>query len=191
MNYLKLIPLGLSILLVTTSLSAKEQQSKKFTADRVFDMEYATDPQISPDGTSVVYVRHSMDRLKDVDKGQLWILNLSEGTNRPLVTGSASAGAPRWSPDGSRLIYATSNDGKPKLRMLYMDSGRSFSVAQFFEGPSEAEWSPNGKYIAFSIFVKSDKPSFATPLTPPEGATWNPSVNVIDDLVFRFDGAGY
>ena len=72
-------------------------ESKRFTADRVFDIEYAADPQISPDGKTIVYVRHSMDRLTDRDVGQLWTINVASGEHRPLVTG-ASAASPRWSP---------------------------------------------------------------------------------------------
>ena len=71
-------------------------ESKRFTADRVFDIEYAADPQISPDGKTIVYVRHSMDRLTDRDVGQLWTINVASGEHRPLVTG-ASAASPRWS----------------------------------------------------------------------------------------------
>jgi dipeptidyl aminopeptidase/acylaminoacyl peptidase len=173
--------------------AAKEDAapSKRFTAERVFDMEYATDPQVSPDGKTVAYVRHSMDRMTDRDKGQIWILDLSDGSNRPLVTGGAGASSPRWSPDGSRMIYSTSTDGKPEIRVLYLDTGRSFPLAQFLEGPSQAVWSPDGKTIAFSMFVPGDTPSFAKPPKPPEGATWNDGVKVIDKLTFRFDGAGY
>ena len=193
MNYRHILMASAWALLVAGGAAAKEDEapSKRFTADRVFDIEYATDPQISPDGKTVAYVRHSMDRMTDKDTGQIWILDLSDGSNRPLVTSDAGASSPRWSPDGSRMVYSTATDGKPEVRVLYMDSGRSFPLAQFLEGPSEATWSPDGKHVAFSMFVKGESPSFAKAPTPPEGATWNPGVKVIDDLTFRFDGAGY
>lgn len=168
-----------------------DDTSRRFTAERVFDIEYATSPQISPDGSKIVYVRHSMDKLKDQDRGDLWIIDVKSGEQRPLVTGGASASSPVWSPDGSKLLYSTSNDGKPELRLLYLDSGDSFSLAQLEEGPSGAKWSPDGNLIAFSMFVADEKPSFATPIEQPEGAEWNEPVKVYDDMTFRFDGAGY
>ncbi|MEQ9317439.1 MAG: S9 family peptidase, partial [Henriciella sp.] len=168
-----------------------EDTSRRFTAERVFDIEYATSPQISPDGSKIVYVRHSMDRLKDQDRGDLWIIDVKSGQQRPLVTGGASASSPVWSPDGSKLLYSTSNNGKPELRLLYIDTGDSFSLAQLEKGAAGAQWSPDGKLIAFSMFVAEEKPSFATPIKQPEGAEWNAPVKVYDDMTFRFDGAGY
>jgi acylaminoacyl-peptidase len=167
-----------------------EAPSKRFTAERVFDIEYATDPQISPDGKTIVYVRRSMDKLADRDVGALWTIDVASGDHRPLVTG-ASAASPRWAPDGKRLVYTTATNGKPEIRVLYLDSGRSFSLAQFTEGPSEAVWSPDGKTIAFTMFVPGEKPGFAKPPAAPEGATWSEPVKVFDDLQFRADGAGY
>ena len=193
MTFRYILMAGACALLAAGAASAKENEapSKRFTADRVFDMEYATDPQVSPDGKTVAYVRHSMDRMTDRDTGRIWILNLADGSNRPLVTGGSGASSPRWSPDGSRMVFATETEGKPEIRVLYMDSGRSFPLAQFLEGPSEATWSPDGRHVAFSMFVKGEAPSFAKAPTPPEGAEWNESVKVIDTLTFRFDGAGY
>ncbi|MGB3625832.1 MAG: S9 family peptidase [Henriciella sp.] len=179
--------------LAVTGAMAQETEdtSQRFTAERVFDIEYATSPQISPDGSKIVYVRHSMDKLKDQDRGDLWIIDVKSGNQRPLVTGGASASSPVWSPDGSKLLYSSSNDGKPELRLLYLDSGDSFSLAQLEQGAAGAKWSPNGDLIAFSMFVAEEKPSFATPIEQPEGAEWNEPVKVYDDMTFRFDGAGY
>ncbi|MEM9571431.1 MAG: S9 family peptidase [Pseudomonadota bacterium] len=168
-----------------------EDTSRKFTAERVFDIEYAADPQISPDGETIVYVRRSMDKLKDQDRGDLWTIDVDTGTHRPLITGGASAGAPRWSPDGTQLLYSTATDGKPDLRIYYFDSDRSVSLAQFQYGPGSAAWSPDGSTIAFTMFTPGETPSFAKPIAQPEGAEWSPPVRVFDDLQFRFDGQGY
>ncbi|NQY39508.1 MAG: S9 family peptidase [Henriciella sp.] len=166
-------------------------ESRKFTAERVFDIEYASDPQISPDGETIVYVRRSMDKLTDRDRGDIWTIDVKSGAHRPLITGGASAGAPRWSPDGTKLIYTTATDGKPDLRLYYFDSDRSVSLGQFSAGPGNAAWSPDGSTIAFTMFTPGQTPSFAKPPAAPEGATWSDPVRVFDDLQFRFDGAGY
>lgn len=165
--------------------------SRKFTAERVFDIEYATDPQVSPDGETIVYVRRSMDKMTDQDRGDIWTIDVDSGAHRPLITGGSSAGAPRWSPDGSMLIYATATDGKPDLRLFYIDSGQSVSLSQFEYGPGNAAWSPDGRTIAFTMFTPGTTPSFAKPIAKPKGAEWSPPVRVFDDLQFRFDGAGY
>ena len=169
----------------------EEDDSRKFTAERVFDIEYAADPQVSPDGKTIVYVRRSMDKLKDQDRGDLWTLDVRSGAHRPLVTGGSSAGAPRWSPDGTRLLYSTATDGKPDLRLYYFDSDRSVSLAQFEYGAGNVAWSPDGSTIAFTMFTPAEAPSFAKPIAQPEGAEWSAPFRVFDDLQFRFDGQGY
>jgi len=170
---------------------APEPESNRFTAERVFDLEYAGTPRVSPNGESIVYVRHSMDRRSDQNRGDLWIIDVDSAEQRPLVTGGASAGGPVWSPDGTRLLYSTSAKGKPELRLLYLDTGKSFSLAQLEEGAAGAVWSPDGRQIAFTMFVPGETPSFAKPPSAPEGAKWNDPVRVFDDLTIRFDGQGY
>ena len=196
MRHARFIGAGAAALLISTPALAQDKEtdesdSKRFAAERVFDLEYATSPRISPDGSKIVYVRHSMDIRTDQDRGDLWIIDVESGEQRPLVTGGMSASNPRWSPDGEKLLYSTTKDEKPELRLLYLDSGDSFSLAQFEDGPSGAAWSPDGEMIAFSKFVPGETPSFAEPPEKPEGAEWNEPVKVFDDLTFRFDGQGY
>lgn len=190
-NHIVFIVLS-SLLYITNSFAAEDSTiSKRFTAMRVFDMEYATDPQISPNGKKIAYVRHSMDKMTDKDKGQVWLINTNDGTHLPLIDGKSASHSPRWSPDGKSLLFVTSTEGKPELRLYFFQSNRSISLAQFISAPSRATWSPDGKHIAFNMFIKGKKPSFSTPVSKPEGAKWNDAVKVFDDLTFRFDGAGY
>lgn len=183
--------LSLSAVPALADSHSEMKEKARFTAERVFDIEYASDPQISPDGSKIVYVRRSMDRSTDTDRGDLWIIDVASGEQRPLVVGGSSASSPRWSPDGSKLLFTTSNDGRPELRIRYMDNGDTVSLAQLYEGASSPDWSPNGKMIAFTMFVESEKPSFAKPVQAPKGAEWSEPVRVFDDMTFRFDGQGY
>ncbi|PHR21223.1 MAG: S9 family peptidase [Sphingopyxis sp.] len=175
----------------TAALASDGDDARRFTADRVFDLEYADDPQISPDGSTIVYARKSMDKFSDKVVSDLWTIDTRSGSHRPLVSGEGSSSSVRWSPDGSRLIYLTTTDGKPDLRLRYQDSGNSFSLAQLEQEPGAPVWSPDGKTIAFSMLVPDERASFAKPPKSPEGAEWAKPVRIVDDLVFRFDGAGY
>ena len=70
------------------------QEKQRFTAERVFDLEYGNNPQISPNGSTIVYQRHSMDKQSDRNRSDLWILDVASGSHRPLVAGGAGAAGP-------------------------------------------------------------------------------------------------
>ena len=88
-------PVLLAISVSTAAFSADE--TKPFTAEDVFELEYANSPQISPDGTQVVYERRSNDIMTDSTRSNLWVVNADGTGHRPLVSGTSSASSPRWS----------------------------------------------------------------------------------------------
>ncbi|MFP5454899.1 MAG: TolB family protein, partial [Alphaproteobacteria bacterium] len=74
----------------------------RFEGRDIFALQVAADPQISPDGRSVAYVRRQGDIMTDRQKGSIWLVDVASGRQRPLVEGASQ---PRWSPDGRRLAY--------------------------------------------------------------------------------------
>ncbi len=73
-----------SFLLVAVAATA---QDNRFTAEDVFQLERAVDPQISPDGSRIVYVRSGLDIMTDRNPSSLWIVNVDGSDHRPLITG--------------------------------------------------------------------------------------------------------
>lgn len=163
-----------------------------FTNLDVFEMEIAGDPQISPDGSQIAYIRRSNDIMIDNARSNIWLINTDGSNHRPLLSGANSYSSPRWSPDGSRLAYVSSAEGRgPELYVRWMDTGQTALLSNLSEAPSSIAWSPDGTQIAFSQLVKTEAPSLASPPPKPEGAEWAPGVTYIDRLTYRADGAGY
>jgi dipeptidyl aminopeptidase/acylaminoacyl peptidase len=182
----------LVILAILTLATAALAEEDRFSSIDVFELEFAGDPQISPDGTKVVYVRNSNDVMSDQAVANLWVVSADGKSHRPLLSGSKSYSSPRWSPSGDRLAYISSDgDRGAQIHVRWMDTGQTAVLSNVRGGPSSLSWSPDGKQIAFSLFVPSEGAKLATPPEKPEGAEWAPGVKVIDQMRYRADGAGY
>src|SRR5690242_11860706 len=90
--------------------SVPDAPAPLFEGRDLFGLQWATDPQIRPDGSSIAYVRNTYDVMTDRARPSIWLIDLASGTQRPLG-GGAAASSPQWSPDGTRLAYVATVDG--------------------------------------------------------------------------------
>lgn len=158
----------------------------------IFNMEYVSDPQISPDGSKIIYVRNFKDIMTDKNLSNLWIVNFDGSNNRPLTYGNQNDNYPRWSHDGKKIIFKSNMaDEKMKLYIMWVDSKESVPITNTKEVPNEVSWSYDNKYLAFNMFVPSKKESIVKMPSKPEGAAWNTPPIFIDDMNYRSDGQGY
>ena len=163
-----------------------------FTGADLFGLTVGTDPQISPDGTQVAYVRRTNDIMTDSAVSSIWLIDVASGAETPLVSGAGVHVSPRWSPDGSRLAYvSTESGGGAELHVRWMDSGVSANITALPESPSAISWSPDGSQIAFTARVPAKPFRLGSAPPKPEGAEWKAPPSITDKVVYRFDGAGY
>jgi len=157
----------------------------------IFDIEFVGDPQISPDGSKVVYVRHFKDIMTDGNRSNLWIINIDGTGHMPLTSGSQNDYAPRWSPDGQRLAYISTIDGGPQVYMRWMQEGMSAKMTNLQASPGQMTWSPDGKWLAMTMSVAEEATKHDVLPPKPEGAQWADAPIYIDQVNYRGDGAGY
>jgi dipeptidyl aminopeptidase/acylaminoacyl peptidase len=158
----------------------------------VFDLQWAADPQISPDGRSIAYVRMGFDIKTDTARGSIWLTGVDGKNERPLSSAPTS-GSPRWSPDGSRIAYiARGADNSAQLFMYWTASGVSAPISNFPETPSGLAWSPDGRWLAFTMPVAQERKPLKVELPEkPKNAKWADPPKLIDRVVYRADGEGY
>ncbi|MFQ6113087.1 MAG: prolyl oligopeptidase family serine peptidase [bacterium] len=165
--------------------------SNRLTSTDVFNFEFAADPQISPDGSKIIYVRQFSDIMTDKRYSNLWIINFDGTNHRALTTGNYHDSSPRWSPDGSRIIYISDRESSSQIYLRWMDNGQTYKLTNLEYPPSGIAWSPDGAQISFTTHVP-EPPRMITDLpAPPAEAKWAEKPMVIDKLLYRWNRVGY
>jgi dipeptidyl aminopeptidase/acylaminoacyl peptidase len=136
-------------------------QKRNITEKDLFDFIWIGDPQVSPDGSRVAFVRVSVNEKREGYNTSIWSVPTTGGEEPHQLTKGERDSTPRWSPDGKYLLFVrvTEKDGKPdspQLSMLPMAGGDSFSFTDLPKGAGDPKWSPDGKTIAFTSSTNPD-----------------------------------
>ena len=181
--------LGASLLSTPLLAQNAADPAPRFSGIDIFALQVAADPQISPDGRTVAYVRRQGDIMTDKEKGAIWLVDTATGAQHPLV---ADASQPRWSPDGRRLAYVAADaKGNAQLFVRWLADDATIRVTVLPDGPQSITWSPDGKTIAYVMRVPGEAMKLGKAPDKPEGADWAKPLEVIDRVDYRNDGGGY
>ncbi len=179
--------------------TATAQARRPITQTDLFNFAWASDPQMSPDGSRVLFVRVSIAPDRTKYETAIYIVP-SDGSAVPrLLTSGKNDKEPRWSPDGNDVAFVRTPapaDGKPKPPQIYlisMKGGEARAITGLSEGASSPVWSPDGKTLAF---ISSPAPDSAAAKDSVKKADtlrkdYKSDVRVIMRAQYRWNGAGY
>ena len=130
---------------------------RSITERDLFDFVWVADPQISPDGSRVIFTRVVTDEKHTGYETSIWIVAAGGGESPARLTNGKHDARARWSPDGSRIAFVRSGEkddsGKPRppqIAILPLTGGEAHVITDLPKGASGPIWSPDGKRIAFS-----------------------------------------
>jgi dipeptidyl aminopeptidase/acylaminoacyl peptidase len=135
-------------------------ESRTFTAMDLNALARVGDPQVSPDGRSVVYSQRETDFDANRGRSDLWIADLGATQSRPrrLTQHSANDTTPRWSRDGANIYFLSSRTGSTQVWRLPLNGGEAVQITDYPLDLGTFRLSPNGERIAVSMAVFKDCP---------------------------------
>jgi len=184
------LTLMLGALLTSQSAIAEDTNNNVLGLKDLFNLEYASNPVVTPDKKSVIYVRNSMDIMTDSVRRNLWTVDLDGTDHMPLLSDTKNHFSPVFSPDGKKLAYLSSKEGKVQIYLRDIATGNTTRVTDVAMSPSSLSFSPDGSQLAFSMFTPTKtKPLFSLNFKPKD-AKWADNAQYIDQTLFQRDGAG-
>ncbi len=171
-------------------LAAPTSAATPYEAGDIFRLSQVENPQLSPDGKQVLFMRTYADIATDRRMGELWVMTVG-GDKRLLIGGQAGAGSAKWSPDGTRIAYIAPVAGKPQIHVMRLSEGIGRPITTGKATPGQIAWSPDGQSIAYAAQVDAKPSTFSGMPAKPDGATWAPDARVVTTFRYRLNDGGY
>jgi dipeptidyl aminopeptidase/acylaminoacyl peptidase len=142
--------------LVLTAAPARAE--RPMSLDDLLTAVRVGDPQVSPDGRQVAFVRTTTDLGTGTRNADVWIVPADgSAPPRPLTRHEKTDNAPRFSPDGKTLAFVSTRSGAPQVYLLDLGGGEPRKLTDLSAGAQDPlVFSPDGKKLAFVSDVFPD-----------------------------------
>ena len=173
------------------AVNAYSQSPDIFKPLDVFDLEFVSNTEISPNGNRVLYQRNFNDIMTDESFSNIWLINFDGSMNRPITTGNFKDNSPKWSNKGDKFVFKSNREGKEQIYLYNIADNSIQKLTNFQYSISSIKWSPDDSYLLFSSFIDDKRDKLIKMPEKPKGAKWSDPPIEITNLNYRYDGSGY
>lgn len=131
------------------------ESKRALTTEDFTKIAVYSDPQISPDGCTYAFVSTSINKENDYIS-HLYLQSLEDNAPTQWTFGNEKNSQPRFSPDGSQLVFQSNRSGTPQLWLLTIHGGEARPLTTFKNGATNPAWSKDGNKIIFSTMLDQD-----------------------------------
>lgn len=132
-------------------LAAQQDAPAAMTIVDLIELPSVGDPQLSPDGTRILFVRSDVDWEANRRVSHIWRVDADGAGELQLTRGEEGESSPRWSPDGARIAFLAdrSEDHPRQIHILRTVGGEAEQLTDHPTSVSSIQWSPDGRWIYF------------------------------------------
>ena len=127
---------------------------RRLVPEDLYRLVFVSDPQISPDGKRLAYVKTTIDEKTKEYRSRIWVVP-TDGSGKPrqFTSGPKQDTTPRWSPDGTKLAFVSDRNGEKQIFVMPTEGGEAYQVTKMWRGATNPVWSPDGSKIAFTALI--------------------------------------
>lgn len=147
--------IGLSIAFAAF-LTRHAPAQELFTPTDLKHLVHLSEPQLSPDGKSGIFIVSFRDHENNTFKRELVLTDL-KGNQRTLVRDRANISQPLWSPDGMTISFLANGTKGTQIFLLPMEGGDSRQLTTHGTSIKKYSWHPAGRHLCYIAEEETEK----------------------------------
>ena len=150
------VSLGMLLLLLLGPAGIVAAETHPFSIHDMLAMDRISDPQVSPDGTRVVFGLRSTDLEANRGRSDLWSVGIDGADLRRLTSHPTGESNPRFHPDGGSLFFLSSRSESSQVWRIPLDGGEAVQLTELPLEVTSLAVAPDGKSLVVSMEVFPD-----------------------------------